>query len=78
MASEAPEMTPPIAPADIICIRRGWGVGSDGPNYHPDEGAMSRLDVTAVQEEELASKVEESLEELQDMFTSGLEVPVGR
>jgi hypothetical protein len=65
-----------IHAADMVCIRGGWGIGSDGPNYRPDPAAIARLGMTAELEEEMAILVEEGLTELKDMFLFGTETAV--
>jgi putative nucleotidyltransferase with HDIG domain len=67
-----------IHAADIICIRGGWGIGTDGPNYHENEAALSRLGLTAAVEADVTLAVTEGLEELKDMFSLKDEVPVAQ
>jgi putative nucleotidyltransferase with HDIG domain len=55
--------------ADNICLRRGWGAGSDGSKYHHEEKADRRLGMGFEIEEQVAAKVQEGLADLKDMFT---------
>jgi putative nucleotidyltransferase with HDIG domain len=52
--------------ADILCIRMGWGIGTDGPLYCLDEAAEERLGITA----EIADRVTEQVGAAVDEFKS--------
>jgi putative nucleotidyltransferase with HDIG domain len=54
--------------ADSICIRKGYGTGSDGPRYRHDERADRRLGLGFETEEEVTKRVAEGLEDLKGMF----------
>ena len=54
--------------ADFLCIRMGWGMGSDGPLYKVDQEAFDRLGVTPDLAEQVILKVTEGLAELKDLF----------
>lgn len=56
--------------ADNICLRQGWGAGSDGAKYHHEEKADRRLGVGFEVEEKVTARVRDGLEDLSDMFTN--------
>ena len=61
--------------ADSLCMRVGWGMGSDGLKYRMDQDAFQRLGVSPALAEVVILKVTEGMEELVDLFPA---VPQGR
>jgi putative nucleotidyltransferase with HDIG domain len=54
--------------ADILCIRMGWGIGSDGPLYCLNEAASERLGVHSGLEDEVTDKVGAAIDDLKDIL----------
>jgi len=54
--------------ADILCIRMGWGIGSDGPLYCLNEAAAERLGVHSSMEDEVTDKVGAAIDDLKDIL----------
>ncbi len=54
--------------ADILCIRMGWGIGTDGPLYCLDEAAQERLGVNSLVEDEVTAKVGAAIDELKNIL----------
>jgi len=54
--------------ADILCIRMGWGIGTDGPLYYLDEAAQERLGVNSLVEDEVTAKVGAAIDELKNIL----------
>jgi putative nucleotidyltransferase with HDIG domain len=54
--------------ADILCIRMGWGIGTDGPLYCLDETAQERLGINSLVEDEVTGKVGAAIEELKNIL----------
>ena len=54
--------------ADILCIRMGWGIGTDGPLYCLDEEAQERLGVNSLIEDEVTGKVGAAIDELKNIL----------
>jgi putative nucleotidyltransferase with HDIG domain len=54
--------------ADILCIRMGWGIGSDGPLYCLNEVAEERLGVDSAVEDEVADKVGAAMDDLKTIL----------
>ena len=54
--------------ADILCIRMGWGIGTDGPLYCLDEGAEERLGINSSVEDEVTGKVGAAIDELKNIL----------
>jgi putative nucleotidyltransferase with HDIG domain len=59
--------------SDAICLRQGWGAGSDGSRYHHEERADRRLGLGFKVEEEVTARVKAGLEDLKDVFTGNAE-----
>ena len=80
--AEAPEehrrIVDLIHVADSICIRKGFGTGSDGVSYRHDELADRRLGLGFEIEEEVTNLVAEGLEDLKGMFQSEKEPALSR
>jgi putative nucleotidyltransferase with HDIG domain len=56
--------------ADILCIRMGWGIGTDGPLYCLNEEAEERLGVDSSMEDEVTDKVGAAIDDLKDILGS--------
>jgi len=54
--------------ADILCIRMGWGIGTDGPLYCLNEAAAERLGVDSAMEDEVTDKVGAAIDDLKDIL----------
>jgi putative nucleotidyltransferase with HDIG domain len=54
--------------ADILCIRMGWGIGTDGPLYCLDEAAQERLGINSLVEDEVTGKVGAAIDELKNIL----------
>jgi putative nucleotidyltransferase with HDIG domain len=54
--------------ADVLCIKIGWGQGSDGLQYRLNEESASRLKIDIGAAEDVVLKVTLGLEELQTLF----------
>ena len=54
--------------ADILCIRMGWGIGSDGPLYCLNEAAEERLGVDSAVEDEVTDKVGAAIDDLKSIL----------
>ena len=54
--------------ADIVCIRMGWGIGTDGPLYCLDDTAMERLGIDSGVEDEVTRKVGAAIDELKNIL----------
>jgi len=56
--------------ADILCIRMGWGVGTDGPLYCIDEAAEERLGIDSRVEDEVTDKVGAAIDDLKNILST--------
>jgi putative nucleotidyltransferase with HDIG domain len=54
--------------ADILCIRMGWGVGTDGPLYCLNEEAEERLGIDSSVENEVTDKVGAAIDDLKSIL----------
>jgi len=54
--------------ADAVCLMEGLGIGRDGLQYHPDERAIARLNLSSAILEKATSQVIDSLEEIENIF----------
>ncbi len=54
--------------ADILCIRMGWGIGTDGPLYRLDKDAQERLGINSMVEDEVTRKVGAAIDELKNIL----------
>jgi putative nucleotidyltransferase with HDIG domain len=54
--------------ADILCIRMGWGIGTDGPLYCLDEAAEERLGVDGAIEDVITDKVGAAIDDLKNIL----------
>jgi putative nucleotidyltransferase with HDIG domain len=59
--------------ADILCIRMGWGIGTDGPLYCVNEEAEERLGVNDQVEDEVTDRVGAAIDELKDILNPQME-----
>ena len=59
--------------ADILCIRMGWGIGTDGPLYCLNEEAEDRLGITPEVEDEVTDRVGAAIDELKDILNTAPE-----
>jgi len=64
--------------ADSICIRKGYGTGSDGPRYRHDERADRRLGLGFEIEEEVVARVADGIEDLKGLFQTEKEPVLSR
>ncbi len=65
------QLTDLVHVADSLCIRIGWGMGSDGLQYRINEEAFTNLGITTTLAEEVILKVTEGMEDLKDIFLKG-------
>ncbi len=68
-----PQLTDLIHLADVLCMKVGWGMGSDGLHYRFNEASADRLGLDIHQAEDVIMKVMEGLEDLQNMFSPSTE-----
>ncbi len=54
--------------ADILCIRMGWGIGTDGPLYYLNEEAEERLGIDSSVEDEVTDKVGAAIDDLKNIL----------
>jgi putative nucleotidyltransferase with HDIG domain len=54
--------------ADILCIRMGWGIGTDGPLYCLNSEAEERLGVDAALEDSVTDQVGAAIDDLQGIL----------
>ncbi len=54
--------------ADILCIRMGWGIGTDGPLYCLNEEAEERLGIDSSVEDEVTDKVGAAIDDLKNIL----------
>jgi putative nucleotidyltransferase with HDIG domain len=54
--------------ADILCIRMGWGIGTDGPLYYLAETAEQRLGIDSAIEDEVTDRVGEAIDDLKSIL----------
>ncbi len=54
--------------ADILCIRMGWGIGTDGPLYCLNSEAEDRLGVDAELEDIVTDKVGAAIDDMQSIL----------
>ena len=54
--------------ADILCIRMGWGIGTDGPLYCLNEEAEERLGIDSSVEDEVTDKVGAAIDDLKSIL----------
>ncbi len=54
--------------ADILCIRMGWGIGTDGPLYCLNSEAEERLGVDADLEDVVTDRVGAAIDEMQNIL----------
>jgi len=54
--------------ADILCIRMGWGIGTDGPLYYLNEDAEERLGIDSSVEDEVTDKVGAAIDDLKSVL----------
>jgi putative nucleotidyltransferase with HDIG domain len=59
--------------ADVLCLKIGWGLGSDGLQYRLNQDAATRLRVNVGTAEDVVLKVTHGLEELQALFEPATE-----
>jgi putative nucleotidyltransferase with HDIG domain len=59
--------------ADLLCMKIGWGLGSEGLQYRLDEDAADRLQVRIGAAEDVVLKVIQGMDELQALFQSPAE-----
>ena len=69
--NELQNMADLVHVADVICLKGGWGPGSDGLQYSMDEAAQERLGLKPQDAEAVASMVVTGLQELLKIFTPG-------
>ncbi|MCP4567117.1 MAG: HDOD domain-containing protein [FCB group bacterium] len=55
--------------ADALCMMEGFGLGKEGLQYHVCQESLSRLDLTKETVETAVSRVMDSLENIEDMFS---------
>ncbi len=61
--------------ADILCIRMGWGIGTDGPLYCLNSEAEERLGVDAEVEDIVTDRVGAAIDDMQSIL-HGKQEPV--
>ena len=54
--------------ADILCIRMGWGLGSDGPLYCLDQEAEDRLSIDREMEDQVTKKVGAAIDDFKSVL----------
>ena len=54
--------------SDAMCLMQGYGIGRDGINYHPDENAIARLDLSTTILESATSQLVSSMEEVENLI----------
>ena len=54
--------------ADILCIRMGWGIGTDGPLYCLDEEAEERLGIDGSIEDVITDKVGAAIDDMMNIL----------
>ena len=54
--------------ADILCIRMGWGIGTDGPLYCLNEEAEGRLGIDGQIEDVITDKVGAAIDDLKTIL----------
>jgi len=54
--------------ADFLCIRMGWGLGTEGPLYLLDEGAEERLGIDDRMEDEVTDRVGAAIDDLNSIL----------
>ena len=59
--------------ADILCIRMGWGIGTDGPLYCLNSETEERLGVDPEVEDAVTDKVGSAIDDLQSILYGKLE-----
>ncbi len=56
--------------ADILCIRMGWGLGSDGPLYCLDQEAEDRLSIGPEMEDQVTDIVGAAIDDFKSLLNS--------
>jgi len=70
---EYQRLTDLVHVADVLCMKIGWGVGSEGLQYRLNEEAAERLQVNVEAAEDVVLKVIQGMDEMQDLFQSPTE-----